>query len=187
MIETKLSGTINGGYAQGGLIAYSNGDNWVKLDPISDAGSTRINRIELRSEVGGTPVGPTGQADPEVPVGTTDILVRLTKTGSSYAGEYSFDGQIWTAMGTVTNAMAAPDFGLYAFGPQPDGQGDTVSFDYFTLDGQDAPSECECVDGPGDAFDGGDARQDEVERDRPRGRDAVRGPGRCARDHDRRG
>ena len=27
VIETKLSGTINGGYGQGGLIAYLNGDN----------------------------------------------------------------------------------------------------------------------------------------------------------------
>ena len=65
-IETRMSGTINGGYGQGGLIAYSNGDNYVKLNPISDAGSPRINRIELRSEVAGAPVGPSGQADPEV-------------------------------------------------------------------------------------------------------------------------
>ena len=63
VIETKLSGTINGGYGQGGLLAYSNGDNWVKLNPISDAGQTRINRIELRSEVNGTPVGPEGVPD----------------------------------------------------------------------------------------------------------------------------
>ena len=154
VIETKLSGTINGGYGQGGLIAYSNGDNYVKLDPISDAGNTRINRIELRSEVNGTPVGPAGQTDPEVPAGTTEIWVRLTKSGTSYSGEYSFNGTTWTAMGSVTNAMAAPSFGVYAFGPQADGQGDTVSFDYFTLDGADGDP-CECVPGPGDEFDGG--------------------------------
>jgi cytochrome c len=152
-IETKLSGTINGGYGQGGLMAYSNGDNYVKLDPISDAGSTRINRIELRSEVNGTPVGPEGVPDPQVPEGTTDIWVRLTKAGNSYSGQYSFDGNDWTAMGTVTNTMADPDFGVYAFGPQADGQGDTVSFDYFTLDGPDDP--CVCVPGPGDEFDAG--------------------------------
>ena len=57
-------------------------------------------------------------------------------------------------MGSVTNAMAAPSFGVYAFGPQADGQGDTVSFDYFTLDGADGDP-CECVPGPGDEFDGG--------------------------------
>ena len=51
-LETKLSGTINGGYGQGGLMAHVDGGNYVKLDAISDAGNTRINRIELRSEVG---------------------------------------------------------------------------------------------------------------------------------------
>ena len=59
-----------------------------------------------------------------MPVGTTDIWLRLTKTGTSYAGEYSFDGQTWTAMSApVTNAIAAPSFGLFAFGPQADGPG----------------------------------------------------------------
>ena len=154
-IETKVSGTINGGYGQGGLIAYSNGDNWVKLNPISDAGSPRINRIELRSEVAGAPVGPSGQADPEVPADATNIWVRLTKAGTTYSGEYSFDGQTFTSMGSVTNAMASPSFGLYAFGPQADGQGDTVSFDYFWLNGSDAPDECECVETGGDDFESG--------------------------------
>ena len=50
--------------------------------------------------------------------------------------------------------MADPDFGLFAFAPQAAGVGETVSFDYFTLDGQDPPSGCECVAGPGDEFDG---------------------------------
>ena len=34
------------------MIAYTDGDNYVKFDAISDEGNTRINRIELRSEVG---------------------------------------------------------------------------------------------------------------------------------------
>ena len=37
VIETKISGnTIDGGYAQGGLMAYVDGDNYVKLDAITD-------------------------------------------------------------------------------------------------------------------------------------------------------
>ena len=108
VIETKISGaTIDGGYAQGGLMAYVNGDNYVKLDAISDVDNPRINRLELRSEVGGT-IG-TAPADPLVAAGTTDIWLRLTKTGTSYAGEYSFDGVAWSAFAApVTNAMAAP-------------------------------------------------------------------------------
>ncbi|HZB34246.1 MAG TPA: DUF1349 domain-containing protein, partial [Streptosporangiaceae bacterium] len=102
-IETKLSGTIDGGYGQGGLMAYVDGSNYVKFDAISDAGNTRINRIELRSEVNGAIAAPEPNAD--VPEGTTDIWLRLAKTGTSYAGSYSFDGQTWTAMpAAVTNA-----------------------------------------------------------------------------------
>ncbi len=150
VLETKLSGTINGGYGQGGLIAQVDGANYVKLDAISDAGVTRINRLELRSEVGDVVQEP--QPNVDVPEGTTDIWLRLAKTGTTYSGQYSFDGQTWTDMpAAVTNAMAAPSFGLFAFGPQAEGQGDTVSFDYFTLDGQD--DACECV-GSGDGFDG---------------------------------
>ena len=125
------------------------GGNYVKLDAISDAGNTRINRIELRSEVGDVVQDP--QPNVDVPEGTTDIWLRLTKTGTSYAGSYSFDGQTWTAIPeAVTNAMASPSFGVFAFGPQAEGQGDTVSFDYFTLDGQDQDCECSAA---GDGFD----------------------------------
>ena len=49
--------------------------------------------------------------------------------------------------------MTSPSFGLFAFGPQADGQGDTVAFDYFTLDGEDPDQPCECTGGSGDEFD----------------------------------
>jgi PKD repeat protein len=152
VIETKLSGTINGGYAQGGLIAYVDGGDYVKVDAISDAGNTRINRLELRSEVGDAVQDP--QPNVDVPAGTTNIWLRLSKTGSTYAGEYSFDGATFTAFPqSVTNAMQSPDFGVFAFGPQAEGQGDTVSFDYFWLNGKDTGGECECQPTGGDAFD----------------------------------
>ena len=115
MLETKLSGTINGGYAQGGILVYTDGGNYVKFDAISDEGNTRINRIELRSEVGDAVQEPQPQAD--VPVGTTDIWLRLTKEGDRYSGEYSFDGTTWTAIAQpVTNPKASPRFGLFTLG-----------------------------------------------------------------------
>ena len=37
VIETKINSyTYDGGYAQGGLLAYQDGDNYVKLDAITD-------------------------------------------------------------------------------------------------------------------------------------------------------
>ena len=92
-LETKLSGTINGGYGQGGLIAHVDGGNYVKLDAISDAGITRINRIELRSEMGDAVQEPQPKGRAR---GTTDIWLRLAKSGTTYSGEYSFDGLTWT-------------------------------------------------------------------------------------------
>ena len=153
-IETRVDSRVNGGYGQGGLIAYVDGNNYVKLDPISDAGQTRINRIELRTEIAGTPTGPA--SDPQIADGTgTVFYLRLNKNGESYTGEFSRDGTTWLPAGTVTNPMADPDFGVFAFGPQADGQGDAVTFDYFWLDGQDPPSECECEATGGDSFDSG--------------------------------
>ena len=134
VIETKLDSRVNGGYGQGGLLAYVDGQNYVKLDPIADAGQTRINRIELRTEVAGTPTGPA--SDPQIADGTGTVYwLRLTKSGTNYTGEFSRDGTTWLPAGTVVNAMADPSFGVFAFGPQADGQGDTVAFDYFLLDG----------------------------------------------------
>ena len=83
-IETKLSGTINDGYGQGGLIAMVDGDNYVKLDAISDAGNTRINRLELRSEIADAVQDP--QPNFDVPAGTTNIWLRLTKAGTIVRG-----------------------------------------------------------------------------------------------------
>ena len=84
MIETKLSGTITDGYAQGGLIAHVNGDNYVKLDAISDRGNTRINRLELRSEVAGAVQDPQPQVD--VPAGTGEHLAAPDQDGHDLHG-----------------------------------------------------------------------------------------------------
>jgi len=157
VIETKVDGaTIDGGYAQGGLIAYVDDANYVKFDAISDVDNPQINRIELRSEVNGAVTQPEPQFT--LTAAQPEIWLRLTKTGTTYKGEYSFDGTTWQqvvasgAPTTVTNAMAAPDFGLFAFGPQAVGQGDLVPFAYFTLDGEDPPT-CGC-ESSGDEFTG---------------------------------
>jgi cytochrome c len=156
VIETKLDGaTLGGGYAQGGLLAYVGGDDYVKFDALTDPNNTQINRIELRSEVDGAIQEP--QPEVRFTENHPEIWLRLTKTGTSYKGEYSFDGETWQqvvangAPAQVTNAMEAPAFGLFAFSPQTVGVG-VVPFEYFTLDGEDPPT-CGCVSS-GDEFDG---------------------------------
>ena len=129
VIETKINDyTHDGGYAQGGLLAYVDGDNYVKFDAITDPNNASRNRIELRSEVAGAIQNPQENANLTGAQVNGPIWLRLTKAGNNYSGEYSFDGVAWTAFpgGPVANAMAAPDFGIFGFSPQEAGVGDTV-------------------------------------------------------------
>ena len=126
--ETKLSTTFTDGYAQAGLLAYGDDDNYVKLDVISDTGQGRINRVELRSELGGAIQDPQPQVD--LPANVTSYRLRLTKQGTSYVGEVAVDGGEWQPVGTVAHPTADLDLGLYALGVQQPGR--TASFDYFT-------------------------------------------------------
>ena len=138
VIETKLTGTITDGYAPG------------RPDRPRQRRQLRQARrdLRLRARRGSTASScarrsPAAVQNPQpqvdVPAGTGNIWLRLTKTGTDYKGEYSFDGTTWTAFAApVANTMTTPAFGLFAFGPQATAVGDTVSFDYFTLDGQDA-------------------------------------------------
>ena len=98
MIETKVGGAeLSGGYEHAGLMAYEDDDDYVKYDLISDENQTAVNRIELRSEEGDVVQNPQPQFG-TLPPGTTDVWLRLTKTGDVYKGEYSFDGETWTAL-----------------------------------------------------------------------------------------
>ena len=127
--ETKLSTTFTDGYAQAGLLAYGDDDNYVKLDVISDTGQGRINRVELRSELGGAIQDPQPQLD--LPANVTSYRLRLTKQGTSYVGEVAVDGGEWQPVGTVAHPTADLDLGVYALGVQQPGR--TASFDYFKL------------------------------------------------------
>jgi PKD repeat protein len=133
VLETKMNAAqLNGGYGQGGLIAYVDDGNYVKLDPISDQDRTEVNRIELRSEIGN--VVQTAQPQVDVPAGTKDFWLRLTKSGTTYTGEYSYNGSTWTAMPTpVSNTMASPKFGIFQTGVQIAGR--VLTFDYLKLNG----------------------------------------------------
>ncbi len=58
----------------------------------------------------------------------------MTKSGSSYQAEVSFDGTTWQSQGQpVTNDMVAPKFGLYTAGVNNSNQ--TATFDYFKVNG----------------------------------------------------
>ena len=133
VLETKLSAwTFVGQFRQAGILIWQDDNNYVKFNAISDGTNTRINRFENRSKVGGTvqPSGPNLNA----PENLTAIWLRMTKSGTSYQAEVSFNGTTWQNVGAaVTNPTADMKFGLYTAGV--DGAGGTATFDYFKVNG----------------------------------------------------
>ena len=99
VLETKLSAwTFAGQYRQAGILIYQDDANFIKFNAISDATNTRINRMEIRSRTGGTTAdGP----NLDVPTGVTGIWLRLTKSGTSYQAEASFNGTTWQNVGAA--------------------------------------------------------------------------------------
>ena len=51
-IQTKVTAPLNGNYAQMGLLAWQDEDHFVKLDPISQGGSSTVNTVEIQTEDG---------------------------------------------------------------------------------------------------------------------------------------
>ena len=147
VIETHIdAATILDGYEQAGLLVREDDDNYIKFDIISDpnasrsaTGSSFAPRSTGRSSSRNRPTRAANNAE--------EVWLRLTKTGNSYAGEYSFDGEAWTAVSApVTNPMVDPAFGLFTLGVNSGGG--TARFDYFSLDGDQGDCEPEPENAP---------------------------------------
>ncbi|MBD8063620.1 ThuA domain-containing protein, partial [Oceanitalea stevensii] len=125
-------------YEQGGLIAYVDDDNYVKLDVLTTntAGAAVTRLVEIRSEVGSTVQNP----QPNSPAITaTTVHLRLARTGDTFTGSYSVDGgETWTDLPSVANAGVAADgrVGLFALGAASQEE-PTLRFDHFRVLGDE--------------------------------------------------
>ena len=133
-VETTVDGsTFDRQYQQGGLIVYGGDDDYVKLDFVVDnqAGQARAARIELRSEVGGVVQNPQPQSGN---LAESVWHLRLTRSGDTYTGAYSADGETWTTFEqSVSNAAVADArVGLFALGASATTTA-TASFDRFRV------------------------------------------------------
>nr|BFF20763.1 hypothetical protein GCM10025730_42840 [Promicromonospora thailandica] len=141
-VETRVDGSdFDQQYQQGGLIVYGDDDNYVKLDLVTDnaAGSPVAQRLELRSEVGSVVQDP----QPNVNELTSGVWhLRLSKVGSTFTGEYSADGEEWTALGqpVTHDGLEGARVGLFALGAAQQSAA-TASFDYFRTVTADEPLE----------------------------------------------
>ncbi|PZF82474.1 PKD domain-containing protein [Jiangella anatolica] len=122
-------------YQQGGLIVYGDDDNYIKFDVVMDnpAGQALARRIELRSEVGAAIQDP----QPQVTGLTQGVWhLRITRSGDTYTGAYSADGQTWTDLAEpVTNSVLSSGnarVGLFTIGTNQAAP-KTVTFDHFRV------------------------------------------------------
>ena len=137
-VETKMTAPLKDNWQLAGFLLHADDDHYVKYDVVADnaPGEAPVRRVELRYENGGDLTGPTG-AGPDLPppASPTDTWwLRLTKTGDTYTGAISADGEAWEQTpGSVTVPLADPGLGLMAIGPsQSDGPID-VTFDHVRL------------------------------------------------------
>jgi len=131
-------------YQQGGLIAYLDDDNYVKLDHVVTSGrgaATIASSVELRSEIGSAIQNPqpsSGQIAPG------DVWLRLSLSGTTFTGEWSTDGVTWQGGTTaqVPNAAIAREadlkIGLFTLGTSQAARV-PVSFDSFTAVTEEEP------------------------------------------------
>ena len=139
-VETKLTAPLQDNWQLAGLLLYEDDDHYVKYDVVADnaPGEPPVRRVELRYEDGGALTGPGG-TDPAPPASETDTWwLRLTKTGDTYTGAISADGETWIdTPGSVTVALEDPAIGLMAIGPNQ-AEPITVDFDHFRVVPDDA-------------------------------------------------
>ena len=144
VVETKVDASqLDRRYQQGGLILHGDDDNYVKLDILAtnEGGAAVTRNLEMRNEIGGVVQNP----QPNAPAPASGVVwLRLAKTGTTFTGWHSSDGQAWTPIAeTVSNdALANARVGLYALGNSVQGQvSNTAFFDYFQVVDLPAPVE----------------------------------------------
>jgi cytochrome c len=143
-VETKMTAPLKDSWQLAGIMLHADDDHYVKYDVVADnaPGQAPVRRVELRYENGGPLTGPSGVGpDLPPPASATDTWwLRLTKSGNTYTGAISADGETWQQTpGSVSVDLMNPGLGLMAIGPdQNDGPID-VTFDHIRLSQNAAP------------------------------------------------
>jgi alpha-glucuronidase len=122
---------------QGGIIAYGDDDNYVKLAWEMSDSTQAINKLHvvlLREQSAADTTTQVTGADAQHIVGPDGaIWLRLTKTGTTYRGYYSRDGSVWRFMGSATLTAPVTQAGLLAFNRAGTSTDLRVAFDYFHI------------------------------------------------------
>jgi alpha-glucuronidase len=123
---------------QGGVIAYADDDNYVKLAwEMADANAPVNKRrlVLLREQQGVVTTTQVTGAGAQRIVGADGALwLRLTKTGNTYKAYYSGDGATYRFMGATTLDAVPTGAGMVAFNRSGTSTDLDAAFDYFRVE-----------------------------------------------------
>ena len=120
-IVTKLDFNPSSNFQQAGLLIYQDDDNFVRL--IRVYGDS--NKIQLAKEISGT------MTVSEISNSTsTNLYLKITKSGTTYTGYYSTNGSVWTQLQSMSGiSLSNIKVGLMSCG----GSTSNADFDWFSI------------------------------------------------------
>lgn len=140
--ESKLvfSRPLANNNEQGGILAYADDNNYVKLAWEMSSSTAPINKLRvvlLREQAAAATTVQVIGNDAQSIVGADGaIWLRLAKSGNTYKGYYSNNGSVWRFMGSATLNVEATRAGLLAFNRAGNSTDLEVAFDYFHIQSQ---------------------------------------------------
>ena len=135
---TRVTWSPTVDFQNAGLVIYTDDANWIKTGMVYAGGRA----FEAFKELNNSPSG-LGSATVPATFPST-FYVRYTSDGTTVQAQRSADGETWTNTGNATNltGLTNPKIGMYATASTAAGtQANTASFDLFTLDAPQSPSD----------------------------------------------
>jgi PKD repeat protein/type 1 glutamine amidotransferase len=140
---TRLKAPLKHRWQLAGLMMYGDDNNYVKADVVAynAPGAALDLRAELAAEKNAAGVSGGDQLNIADSSESGYWYVRVTKAGTGYTAEVSDGGVAWQAIGDgITYDGPLRALGVMAIGPDQE-EPVTVEFDYFHLDGDEAPAD----------------------------------------------
>jgi alpha-glucuronidase len=128
---------------QGGIVAYADDDNYVKLAWEMGNVNAPVNKLRvvvIREQNGApTTLEITGSDAQRIVGAEGAIWLRLKKTGSTYRAYYSTDGTVYRFIGSTTLNAEPVGAGLVAFNRGGTSSDLDVAFDHFRISSHGDP------------------------------------------------
>ena len=128
---------------QGGIVAYGDDDNYVKLAWEMGNVNAPINklRVVVIREQNGVPttLQVTGSDAQKIVGADGAIWLRLSKAGDTYKAYYSQDGSVYRFMGSTTLNVEPARAGVVAFNRAGGSTDLDAAFDYFRIESEGDP------------------------------------------------